>query len=198
VLRHRWRTLAGAGLGPVVVTLVLLGAGCGGSGNDTSTAGAPVVKTTEEQGQIGNIVPDPPPPGNQTVDPDLRTKGGADVAWVIRSLGNDRFELSIQNTSRIGYLETFDWRPPSGDTIESVTESSSGSCSLTDGQLHCESLHLKPPACLCQPGGTETVTITMHTSDPDLSIQGSGLVVTEMTPILKNIPSRLGQTSSGV
>ena len=194
------RTLAGAGLGPVVVMLVLLGAGCGGGGNDTSTAGAPVVETTKEEGQIGNIVPEPPPPGNQTVDPDLRTKGGADVAFVVRSLGNNRFELSVQNTSRIGYLETFNWRPPSGDTIDSVTQSSSGSgsCSLANGQLHCENLHLKPPPCLCQPGGTETVTITMHTSDPDLSLQGSSVEVTEMTPILKNIPSRPGQSNSGV
>jgi hypothetical protein len=175
----------------LLLALVLALAGCGGKSDSASQVrGAkPVVKPTPAQGKVGNVVPATPPKGNGRVDPDLLAKSGVDVAWAVMSLGGNRYELTVQNTSRVGYVETFDWRPPDGDTIVTVSDSSAGSCELVDGRVHCSALHLKPPTCLCRPGGTETVVFTMRNADDSLGLEGSGLTILEMTPILENIPS---------
>jgi hypothetical protein len=195
-------TRIGASFIAVLALVALLAPGCGGSGGGSDKAAAkygrqPVVKTTAAEAKIGNVIPTPPPRG-QRADPDTYAKGGADGAWVIRALGNDRYELTVQNTSRVGYIETFDWRPPVGATVKTVGKSSAGSCALVGELVHCDGLHLKPPKCLCRPGGSETVVFTMHNPNDNLGIEGSGLVIRDMTPILKNIPSTPGPEDSGL
>jgi hypothetical protein len=194
---------------PVLVALTVIVAGCGGS----SKAGAGTTaargkkrhfqaKVTKAEGAIGNVVPGPPPPADVSPDPDTENMGGSDANTTITPIGNDRYQLVIQNTSRIGYIDSVDWQPPPGATVESVTGSSVGACTASNGEIVCNGLNLKPPKCLCEVGGSATVTFTMHLAVGDspgktTGLQDSGLEITSMTPILANIPSSIGSAASG-
>jgi hypothetical protein len=109
-------------------------------------------------------------------------RGELAAAWVVKELGRDRFELSVQNTSMIGYIDGFEWRPASGDAVVSVVSASAGRCSIVDRRLRCSDLHLKPPTCQCRPGGSATVTFTLSRADASVGLEGSGLEVIKITP----------------
>ena len=49
------------------------------------------------------------------------TRAGADSVETIRFLGDGKYQLEVQNTSDIGYLNTFEWHPPPGMTVTAVT-----------------------------------------------------------------------------
>ena len=104
--------------------MLALIAGCGGgSGTVTrQSKGGPVVKETKAEGQIGNVVPPGAIDPGQTPDPDSENMGGADANTVVTAVGKDRYELVIENTSRVGYIDAILWQPPAGATIESVVE----------------------------------------------------------------------------
>jgi hypothetical protein len=92
------------------------------------------------------------------VDPDAMHKAGTDLSSVIRSLGNNHYQLVVTNTSSIGFINTFTWAPPAGATIMAV--SSNSDCRLLDGLISC-SLALRPPTCTCRgDGGRVTIGFT--------------------------------------
>ncbi len=186
-----------AGLFAVVMTLT----GCGNSGSPSAqgpaahSKGSKHLVETPAEGKIGLVTPPPPLPPGERADPDSMNMGGSDVVWTIIPIGGGRYTLRIQNTSRIGFINSVDWRPPAGDTIEAVQNTTAGSCTVVSGRVSCNGLHLKPPKCLCRPGGTATVTFRMHAADPKLGFVHSALQILDMTPVPYVIPSEPGSSN---
>jgi hypothetical protein len=130
----------------------------------------------------------------------------SDATAVLRPLGQGRYELEIQNTSRIGYIDSFRWTPPRQLKILAVTKSSRGNCRVdASGDIACAA-NLQPPKCLCRPsGGTITIDFTApptvvlkiqgHTVDP--GILGARLQIVAMTPIHYLVAATLEQEREG-
>jgi hypothetical protein len=88
----------------------------------------------------------------EAADPDSYNKGGADALTVVRSLGNNHYQLVVSNTSAVGFINTFTWVPPPEATISAVTSTSTGHCELSGGAISCR-LALPPPTCTCNGSG---------------------------------------------
>jgi hypothetical protein len=176
---------------------VLFLAGCGnGSRQATTSTASKYDLGTKAQGAIGNVTPPKPQPKGRKVDPDSLNMGGADVEWTIAAAGNGRYVLRVTNTSRIGYVDAIKWSPPVGDAVQAVEGSSFGNCTLADGAVACEGLHLKPPKCLCRPGGSATITIRLRSKNPGRGFMRSALQVVAMSPVPYVIPSTPGEASN--
>jgi len=136
------------------------------------------------------------PPGP---DPDQGAKQGNDANVVVRQLPNGRFELLVQNTSGIGWIDSFQWVPPPGMTVTNISHTSLGACKVVAGAISCTA-RLKTPKCTCRPGGSMTVDFTATGRDPTtqdghpltLGVVGSFLRLTKMSPVPYHIPSWLG------
>jgi hypothetical protein len=138
------------------------------------------------------------------IDPDTAPKGTADadvtVSWLTQS---GSYELSVVNTSAIGYIDSFNWAPPTGLTLTSVTHAHGGQCSIVAGDIHCTT-KLTPPKCTCQPGGELTVDFTATGNTPTFAngywtyygIVGSYLQIQTVTPVPYHIPSFLSSTAA--
>lgn len=132
-------------------------------------------------------------------DPDQGAKQGNDAVVVVRQLSNQRYELLIQNTSGIGFINSFQWVPPPGMTITKITGESTGSCKLANDVIAC-SATLKPPKCTCRPGGSMTIDFKATGRDPTtqdghtltLGVVGSFLRIQKVTPVPYHIPSWIG------
>jgi hypothetical protein len=136
-----------------------------------------------------------PPP----IDPDTLAKQSNDANWSLRWLGNGKYELLIQSTSGLGYIDSFDWVPGLGMHITALTKTVGGNCTLHGGSISCTG-KIAPPKCTCLPGGSLTVdfTATMkHPADPkgaakvSYGLMGSYLAVKSITPVPYHIPSSL-------
>ena len=131
-------------------------------------------------------------------DPNTLGRGAADAVTVVTWLGSGRYQLDVQNTSGIGYINTFSWVPPAGLTITAVTSSEGGKCTLVAGNIQCNG-KIAPPTCTCQAGGDLTVTFTASGLQPTFAngywtyygIQGAYLQIEQMTPVPYHIPSTL-------
>jgi hypothetical protein len=129
-------------------------------------------------------------------------RGGADSVESIRFLGDGKYQLEVQNTSDIGYLNTFEWHPPPGMTVTAITSSEGGRCQLRAGAVACTGggRGLLPPQCTCIPGGFLTVNFTASGLEPTVSngvvthygLVGSYFAITSVTPVPYHIPSFLG------
>jgi hypothetical protein len=129
------------------------------------------------------------------------TRAAADSVETIRFLGDGKYQLEVQNTSDIGYINTFEWHPPPGLTLTAVTSSEGGRCQLRSGAISCRGggKGLTPPQCTCIPGGFLTVNFTATGLAPTISngvvthygMVGSFLLITTVTPVPYHIPSFL-------
>jgi hypothetical protein len=118
------------------------------------------------------------------------------------------YQLEVENTSGIGYINRFTWTPPRSMTITQITGSHGGRCSLvpnpaasTDTQMIACSgagTGIKPPTCLCSAGGGLLVNFNATTTNPPsyndhywthYGIVGSYTTITSMTPVPYAIPS---------
>jgi hypothetical protein len=129
-----------------------------------------------------------------------------DATAILRPLGQGKYELEIQNTSRIGYINSFQWTPPPKMKILAVTSSSRGRCTVNPaGGIACAT-SLPPPKCLCRPsGGSITIDFTTpptvvlkiqgHTVNP--GILGARLQIVAMTPIHYLVAATLEQERQG-
>jgi hypothetical protein len=139
-----------------------------------------------------------PPAQNVTVDPDELAKASADAVTVVTWLGPDQYRLDVQNTSGIGFINTFDWVPPKGMTVESITSTTGGQCGVQGNDIHCQG-NIAPPDCTCRPGGDMSLTFTAKGLEPTYAngywthygIVGSYLQIDSMTPVPYHIPSYL-------
>jgi hypothetical protein len=121
---------------------------------------------------------------------------GSDDATVVRPLGGDRFELYVENTSGIGFINSFTWSPPPGWKIKSIAKASGAACSLTGGIVRCTG-SVRPPVCLCTgSGGNVTLDLvingkthgTANGKPVAYGAVGAKLELTKMTPVPFLIP----------
>ena len=139
------------------------------------------------------------------IDPDLTGKQTQDVNWSIDWLGNGKYRLLVQNTSGVGFVNSFDWVAAPGMKITAVTSTSTGSCKVKNNVLACVG-NLKPPKCTCLPGGSMTIEFTAtgdNTTDPkgvqtSYGVQGSYIAVKTVTPVPYHIPSSLSASSADI
>jgi hypothetical protein len=114
----------------------------------------------------------------------------------LRPLGNDQYELDVQDASAIGVIDKFTWSAPPGLTITAVTGSSGATCSLASGAISCSGT-LATPQCLCTgSGGIAKIDFTATGDQPTeagghVVNQGLGwsyLHITQMTPVPYLVP----------
>jgi hypothetical protein len=174
----------------IAVTAVGVFAGCGGGGGSK-----PLNPYANE------INPNKTVAHQHGVDPDQFAEGSNDANFVIRSTGNNHYELRVTNTSDVGFINSFTWLAPPQMTITSVTGSSRGSCQLADKNIFCGSVAIQPPKCTCESGGKMTVRFVATIGDAKFNrehgivggLAGSFLRLGEMTPVPYVIPSYRGQ-----
>jgi hypothetical protein len=181
-----------AGIGAIVAFAVV---GSGSSRKDASlpTTGnyAPLTVWRPPIIRIGAVVMnDPESPPQQWLFTGLRPLSG-----------RNRYQVSLQNTSSVGSINSLQWFPPPGIQVARVLGSSTGHCKvggvtgfggnqfkglLLYPNIVCDSLNLKPPTCTCK-GDGGSITISFVLDRPTTSPGGSRVLTA--TPVLKAIPS---------
>jgi hypothetical protein len=135
-----------------------------------------------------------------------------DAVTIIRFLdpmgSPPKYQLEVENTSGIGYINTFNWVPPASMTITAITSSEGGRCILTNGHIACKGGQkgIAPPKCTCLAGGTMLINFTATGNEPKFNGQfwtyygvvGSYTQITSMTPVPYHIPSFLPETTADV
>jgi hypothetical protein len=135
-------------------------------------------------------------------------ENATDAVTIIRFLDpmQGKYQLEIENTSGIGYINTFNWVPPNQMTITAITSTEGGRCSLVNNAISCRGGQkgIAPPKCTCLAGGTMTVNFTATGNAPTFNgqywtyygIVGSYMQITSMTPVPYHIPSFLPTTAA--
>jgi hypothetical protein len=132
-------------------------------------------------------------------------QGLGDAVTVITFLDIPRglYRLSVNNTSGLGYINTFTWVAPQNMNITQITSSEGGKCQLVEGNISCRGggKGIAPPKCTCLAGGSLTVNFTATGLSPTFNgkyytyygIEGGWLHILTMTPVPYHIPSFLAQ-----
>jgi len=127
-----------------------------------------------------------------------------DATTVIRYLAPKAgiYQIELENTSAVGYINTFAWIPPAGLTVTAVTKTTGGRCHLVGNEIDCTGgKHgIAPPVCICRAGGFMTVTFTAAGYSPKFNGHywtyygiGSDTRITSMTPVSYHIPATMAQ-----
>jgi len=130
------------------------------------------------------------------VDPNSLPKGSADADTVVLLLRPGLYQLDVENTSGIGFINSFNWVPPPGMTITSITSTKGGKCVLVNSDIHCTG-KVAPPPCTCSVGGSLLVNFTATGLAPTFAngywtyyrIVGAYLQIERVTPVPYHIPS---------
>jgi hypothetical protein len=180
-------TWGGIGCAGVVASVLL--AACGGSGKnaaDTSTTGenAPIAATILTHNSNGQTF----------VDPDSENKMGSDLLYVVLQLPSGRFQLTVTNRSALGFVNSFTWKAPPNVKLTSLLTNANGHCTLSDEQIVCSGIALKPPSCTCLgDGGKAVLTFTAKQAPPKYGQHAgweySAMTIGAMTPVPYVIPS---------
>ncbi len=136
--------------------------------------------------------------GPTPVNPNTLGRGSGDAVVIVRWLAPSLYQLDVQNTSGIGFINQFVWTPPTGLTVTAITSSEGGKCSLVNGDIECNG-NVAPPTCTCLAGGELTVNFKATGLDPTFAngywtyygMVGAFLTITQMTPVPYHIPSSL-------
>ena len=182
--RTATRAIRALALRPGRTALVLIGvvvvgvlAGCGGNG------GGGITPASVKQAYANELRPNSVAHIIYGIDPDQQPESSADNTSVLRSLPDNRYELSVTNTSDTGFINEFSWLPPGGMEVVHVLRSTTGHCALSgtatwnplapagnDGAVNSSAREivcdvvLAPPKCSCRPGETMTVDFTARYS----------------------------------
>jgi len=148
-----------------------------------------------------------PDPGN--VAP---RRDDSDAVTILRTLDASagKYQIEVENTSGIGYINSFNWVPPADWTIKEITSTEGGHCSLApnsvpgggDPLIACVggSKGIAPPKCTCLKGGRLLVNFTATSAHPPVfngkywtyyGAVGAYTKITGMTPVPYHIPSVL-------
>jgi hypothetical protein len=117
---------------------------------------------------------------------------GSDTNIIFRYLKGS-YQLQILNTSGIGYLNGFIWKPSPGWTVTRIKNTTGAACSLTKaGTIACTGT-VRPPSCLCTgDGGTVSIEFTAAPTKKTHGYLFGGspaqFKVTKMTPVPYLIP----------
>jgi len=133
-----------------------------------------------------------------TVDPNTLGRASADVVAIVRWVSPGSYQLEVQKTSGIGFINAFSWDPPVNLTITAVTSTVGGKCTLQGGGIECTG-NVAPPKCTCLAGGSLTVSFTAKGLEPTFAngywtyygFSGARLQIQQMTPVPYHIPSAL-------
>lgn len=133
-----------------------------------------------------------------TDNPNAVSRGSADAVTVVSWIAPKTYQLDVQNTSGIGFIDEFTWSPPVGLTITAIKSTEGGKCSLVGADIQCKG-KLQPPACTCQAGGDLTVIFTANGLEPTFAngywtyygVVGAQLQIQQMTPVPYHIPSTI-------
>jgi hypothetical protein len=71
-------------------------------------------------------------------------------------MGEGQWQLYVENTNRTKFINTFEWNPPAGLTIRSITGSQGGRCILAGGNIRCSG-NIAPIPCDTCEGGAMTI-----------------------------------------
>jgi hypothetical protein len=150
-----------------------------------------------------DFIPNPLAPPK--IDPDSMIRSGTDVQTVLTHLSGSHYKLHVVNSSGIGFINSFHWYPPGGLTLEKVTGSSVGNCTLsgTSGaggnlfpgvvlnpEIDCQGISLKPPTCTCLGnGGHLDILFTVAKGSYLGGLMAGSVRIATGTPVLKIIPS---------
>ena len=89
--------------------------------------------------------------------PNATGEGAADAVTVVSWISPGKYQLDVQNTSGVGYIDQFTWVPPANLTISAVTSSEGGKVhARLAAVIQCNGRW--PAACTCQPAGTRPST----------------------------------------
>jgi len=124
-----------------------------------------------------------------------RPLAGSDAQTIVKPLKKGRYQLYVQNTSGIGFLNSFTWTPPPGWTITRITKARGSTCRLDgDGTVACAG-KVAPPSCLCVgDGGAVTVDLAVKVHTPSSAKNrtygavGAKFRIKTMTPVPYLIP----------
>jgi hypothetical protein len=125
-----------------------------------------------------------------------------DATTILRPLNPiaGKYQVEVENTSDIGFINTFNWVPPSQLTIIAITSTKGGTCHLANNLIMCSGgkQGIAPPTCSCHAGGRLTVNFTATGYSPTFNGHwwtywgiGSSTNITSMTPVPYHIPSYL-------
>src|SRR5262245_4929317 len=162
-----------------------------------STKAKPCTKVVSSMPDPGNVAPRHDDSDSKTIFRFLDPAAG-------------KYQIEVDNTSGIGYINSFNWVPPAGMTITRITSTEGGHCTLVANpvpgggspMIACVGgkKGIAPPKCTCLSGGQMLVNFTA-TSDHTPSFNGKywtyyGVVgsytkITAMTPVPYHIPSVL-------
>ncbi len=108
---------------------------------------------------------------------------------VIRHVSASHYALTVINLSSGGWIDGFTWSP-AGTSITAVIDSSSGHCTLSNGDIRCRLIRLHPPTCTCRgDGGRTTVDFVMSRDDPSETankhplLKAGRLTIDSITPV---------------
>lgn len=180
-------------LGVVVAALVVPAGDSGASALPTTGEYAPIsVSRPKLHVLAGSLVSDPEAGVQNNLTTNLSQLPGA-----------NRYRITVANTSNIGFIDAFQWYPPTGIHIVKVLGSSAGHCELSGltgfggnqfstvllyPNISCEQVGLKPPSCTCQgDGGTVDV---LFATDRSMSATGTARMISARV-VLHPIPSYL-------
>jgi hypothetical protein len=135
------------------------------------------------------------------IDPDQSAKVSADVNLSLLTIRPGEYQLTLQNQSALGSIDSFAWVPGPGWTVTAVLDSTPGHCVVNDGGISCTAKIAPPKTCTCQPGGRMTIRFRM--THPPVRQSGLGpgthqtgtaggyLVVKTVTMVHRHIPTEV-------
>jgi hypothetical protein len=144
--------------------------------------------------------PDPEPSGARTGVPDAVT------IFIVLDRAQHKYQIEIENTSGIGYINTFNWLPPHDMTITAITSTEGGHCALINNAISCTAgkKGIAPPICTCLAGGSMLVNFIAVGMEPTYNGEywtsfwnsGSYTQITSMTPVPYHIPSFISSAAA--
>jgi hypothetical protein len=135
------------------------------------------------------------------LDPDQSAKVSSDVNLSLRTIKPGVYELTIQNQSGLGFIDTFAWVPGPGWRVTAILDTSHIKCAVNDAAIACSGKISPPKQCTCLPGGQVTITFRMTGPRPpqpskqrgrvQIGTAGGYLVVKTVTLVHRYIPTEL-------
>jgi hypothetical protein len=116
------------------------------------------------------------PASPEKLDPDQAAKVSTDVNTSLLVVNSGTYQLSVQNQSGVGSINTFAWVPGPGWHVTSVVRTSGGKCTVNSGALACSGKIAPPKNCTCQPGGQMTIVFRMTGPKPPPPSKAKGTV----------------------
>jgi hypothetical protein len=124
----------------------------------------------------------------------------ADATTIVRyvDLKHGQYQLEVENTSGLGYINSFTWNSPGQLQLTAISHVTGGRCHIAANAIQCTGAKhgIAPPSCTCHAGGHMTVDFTATGDAPKFNGRywtyygvGSDTVITSMTPVQYHIPS---------